>query len=149
MHGTWVANSISYSDRALKKNIRNLEAPADVLQKLRPVSYQMKEDSAKTRFGFIADEISKELPQITRTLPAGVVHEDERQGLVYQDLLAFLTAMLQNLAKDITTITPALASIESRIAERKRWKRKKKRDRRARERESRSPSPSPPSPVVV
>jgi len=129
LHGTWSADGeISTSDRRLKENIRPLQQAlrdgqsTKILRELRPVSYTYtgtSKESKNTRFGFIADEMQQSLPQITRALP----HSDEgRQGLVYQDLLAFLTAMLQNLAGEMSTLTPRLASIEARIAQRRKWK---------------------------
>lgn len=129
LHGTWSADGeISTSDRRLKENIRPLQQTlrdgqsTKILRELRPVSYTYtgtSKESKNTRFGFIADEMQRSLPQITRALP----HADEgRQGLVYQDLLAFLTAMLQNLAGEMSTLVPRLASIEARIAQRKKWK---------------------------
>jgi len=133
MHGTWNSDIwISTSDRSLKTNIRNLDQTlldgktADPLAELRPVSYNYKGDEAKglpLRFGFIADEVSKVLPQVVRTLPQG----EDKQGLVYQDLLAFLVAALQGLTKEMAVLMPQLASIEGRIAQRKRWKRARRR----------------------
>lgn len=143
LHGTWSADvSISSSDRSLKTNIQSLEhtlqdgtsrphtGVGGILRKLQPVSYTYKgsgAESTKTRFGFIADEMMDALPEITRGLP----QKDEGfMGLVYQDLLAFLTAMLQGLAKDMSTAIPRLAMIEERIRQRKKWKRAKKQQAR-------------------
>merc|ERR1712216_986357 len=107
---------------------------ADLLRSLRPVSYKYKEGERKTeegkkmRFGFIADEAVETLPEIARSLPG---HDDKRQGLVYQDLLAFLTSMLQSLTKEMAGTTTRLASIEERIRQRKKWKRAKRLQRSA------------------
>jgi len=150
LHGTWVADhpGISTSDRSLKENIKPLrqtlkEGHPDILRELRPVSYTYKgssEEAKHTRFGFIADEMNRTLPQITRSLPR---KDESRLGLVYQDLLAFLTAMLQGLAQDMATLAPRLASIEGRIAQRKRWKKEK----RARGRTGTSSAAVPATPV--
>jgi len=132
LHGTWYADfMMSTSDRSLKKNIRPLDqtllergpSSADILRGLRPVSYKYKgsgPDAKNTRFGFIADEMAISLPEIARTLPQ---HGEDKQGLVYQDLLAFLVATLQGLSKQMSVLMPQLTSVEERIAKRKRWKR--------------------------
>lgn len=154
LHGTWATDvDMSTSDRRLKENIRplherfeaaNKEAekrseasgqPAAnsggmfaMLRELRPVSYTYRkgEDSAEskqTRFGFVADEIKRVLPEVTRTLD----DEDQTQSIVYQDLIAMLTAMIQGLAKDMSVIAPRLESVEMRIAQRKVWKQQRRR----------------------
>lgn len=134
LHGTWASDgAISVSDRSLKQNIRNLEElvpSSDILRELRPVSYKYKgttEEKNRTRFGFIAQEIEEQLPQITRQLP----DYEDHHGLVYQDLLAFLTTMLQSLAKDMAVLTPRLASVEERISQRRKWKRAQRRKKAA------------------
>jgi len=128
LHGTWEADTLSTSDRRLKDNIAPLRqtlaqsgSQDKLLRELRPVSYNYKserKESQQTRFGFVANEMVKILPQLTRTLP----RSGDRLGLVYQGMLAFLTAMLQGLSKEMNTVLPRLASIENRIAQRKRWK---------------------------
>lgn len=139
LHGTWSADVfLSFSDRKLKKNIQPLHktlqdispgrSQADLLHELRPVSYKYKDEAKNMRFGFIADEVAETLPDIARTLPG---NDEKRQGLVYQDLLAFLTSMLQGLTREMAVLTPRLASIEERIAQRKKWKRSKRARRAA------------------
>lgn len=139
LHGTWSADVfLSFSDRKLKQNIQPLHktlqdispgrSHADFLRELRPVSYKYKDEGKNTRFGFIADEVAETLPEIARTLPG---NDEKNQGLVYQDLLAFLTSMLQSLTREMAVLTPRLASIEERIAQRKKWKRAKRARRAA------------------
>jgi len=144
---------LSTSDRRLKENIRplherfeaaNMEAekqaevsgqPAAnsggmsaMLRELRPVSYTYRkgedsEEFKQTRFGFVADEIKRVLPEVTRTLD----DEDQTQSIVYQDFIAVLTAMIQGLAKDMSMMAPRMESVEMRIAQRKRWKQERRR----------------------
>jgi len=159
LHGTWATDgSISTSDRRLKENIRELQqtlaegkAP-DILRELRPVSYTYKGatglEAGQTRFGFVADEMMNALPQITRTLPRGDDGDDDKLGLVYQDLLAFLTAQLQSFSKEMSTLMPRLASIEGRISHRRKRKRAKKRAEKRRLK-SATAAPSSGSSVVV
>lgn len=148
LHGTWAGDgSISTSDRRLKENIRELQQTLaegkspDILRELRPVSYTYKGasglEAGQTRFGFVADEMMNALPQITRTLPQG---DEDKLGLVYQDLLAFLTAQLQSFSKEMSTLMPRLASIEGRIRQRRKRKRKRAKKRRAAARVAAVPS---------
>jgi len=134
LHGKCYSDvDLSVSDRSLKTNIQNLDQTlhdrdsAGALRDLRPVSYTYKGDgqeAKKTRFGFIADEMKKTLPELTRTLPQ---HDEEKLGIVYQDLLAFLVASLQGLSKEMSVLMPRLASVEERIIKRKKRKRARRR----------------------
>jgi len=143
LHGLWYLDAdganmeASASDRRLKKNIRPLfetlrdasstaDEPVDadwkldsVMQQLRPKAYKLKGDRDNIRFGFIADEMDRVLPQITRT-SAG---PDGRMGIMYQDLIAFLTNMMQDLFTDLSDANSRLQSVEGRIQQRKEWRR--------------------------
>eukprot|EP00928_Gymnodinium_smaydae_P035424 TRINITY_DN2492_c0_g4_i5.p1 TRINITY_DN2492_c0_g4~~TRINITY_DN2492_c0_g4_i5.p1 ORF type:complete len:326 (+),score=72.06 TRINITY_DN2492_c0_g4_i5:106-1083(+) len=126
LHGYWYSDFIVHtSDRRLKKNIRPLveelelardrsvaaastrgrsaaAARADdgatwLLRELRPVSYQFKrpvESKSAQRFGFIADEVEAAIPQVVHALPG---ETSTHKGILYQDLIAILTAALQSL----------------------------------------------------
>jgi len=94
-----------------------------ILRKLRPVSFNMKGNTGHTRLGFIADEIFDVLPQVHRISP----HTNRRQGIMYQDLLAFLTNMLQELFGELSSATTRLQGVEERIHKRKQWKRRRMR----------------------
>lgn len=134
LHGTWYSDvDVGTSDRRLKTNIQPLEKTlherdsSEALRDLRPVSYNYKgsgKDAKNLRFGFIADEMKKTLPEITRTLPQ---HDDQKLGIVYQDLLAFLVATLQGLSKEMSVLMPRLATVEERIRKRKKRKRARRR----------------------
>jgi hypothetical protein len=128
LHGQWAdgGTAIQISDRSFKENIKPLQmsfpegmTQNDLLRELRPVTFQYKKDTApEPRFGFVAQEMEKTLPQLVRRLPK----QEDKMGLVYMDMLAFLTAMLQGLTKEMGVLVPRLASIEGRIAQRKTWK---------------------------
>lgn len=145
LHGTWLTDvELSASDRKLKENIRPIHETLEaantealmrsgqlaansggalnkMLRELRPVSYMYRKDDVESkhmRFGFIADEMQNVLPEVTRTLDT----EDKRQSIVYQDLIAVLTAMIQGVVKDFAALAPRMHSVETRIAQRKKWK---------------------------
>jgi hypothetical protein len=148
LHGVWTADvSISTSDRRLKDNIKPLyqtlqetsstlasdwsspqgddSTTSWVLREMRPVSYTFKKgaDSKQVRFGFIAQEVEKILPDAAPTID----DEVKTKGVDYMDLIAVLTNALKELQEGIKTITPRMLSIEDRVKKRKERKYKKRR----------------------
>lgn len=65
---------------------------SSLLKELRPVAYRYNSDSKQTRFGFVAEELEKLLPEVVRQ----VNNEGKSsKGVVYQDFIALLTAALR------------------------------------------------------
>jgi hypothetical protein len=112
LHGTWRSDTwISSSDVRLKTDIRPLDEEISLeksvratLRELRPVAFAMKDDEHKRRrYGFIAQEIQRILPDI--------VHTDEvtdMKAVLYTDLIAVLVQavheqddLLENLRQEI------------------------------------------------
>merc|ERR1719198_3102 len=150
LHSTWIVETdgggmTSMSDRSLKENIQSLhsslrsrlplEALADdadaglggvtewLLQQMRPVSYNMKNSSdSELRFGFIADEMADTLPDVTREQ----IDSKGTSGIVYQDLIAVLTKILQDLGSSMAAMRPRVESVEERIQRRHHWNTVKK-----------------------
>jgi hypothetical protein len=56
-------NFIIYSDRKLKKNIRNLATMGFLVDEVSPKSFQMKKDDQKIRWGFVAQDFDGLPPQ--------------------------------------------------------------------------------------
>lgn len=136
LHGTWFADTvISVSDRRLKDNIKplkktmwqNFEALGAeqraavqqeqeeqgspfgwVLRQLRPVSYYFKKgsDAKNMRFGFIADEMERVLPQVVRELPhrKGEEEKEKKKGIIYPDLIAVLTGMMREFSDQMKAV---------------------------------------------
>jgi len=100
-----------------------------LLEKLRPVSYQYKKGGpqSRMRFGFMADEMLGLLPQVTRGLEDSAGHV----GIVYQDLLAVLMTMLEDMTSTMNTLRPRMQAVEERIARRRAWKRRRASEARA------------------
>jgi len=105
-------------DDKASRDTGNQRSWNDILQQLRPVSYDLRSDPGKERFGFIADEMEQVLPQVTRTQPK----EDGRMGIIYEDLIAVLVNAMQDLFSDMTQLRPRLDSVERRIQDRKAWR---------------------------
>jgi hypothetical protein len=127
-HGTWTAEyDLSTSDRRLKGDIRNLEdrfRSDTITAGMRPVSFQYL-DNERSRFGFVAQDLQRSLPELIREFPSEGAdgRQESRMGVVYNDLLAVLTTMIQGLVIEKSALQPRLQSVEERIRKRKRWKR--------------------------
>jgi len=127
LHGIWRSDeTIASSDERLKTNIKPLQkrldaaalklgVPAEpghddgndksnwILRQLRPVSYNYKKDPTgnnnQTRFGFIAQDLERVLPEVIRTTNSQHDNEGEpadRKAVVYQDLIAVLAQTSKN-----------------------------------------------------
>lgn len=135
LHGTWSADTVvTVSDRRLKSNIRQLsrtlsESPVGatntsdlqaswILRQLRPVSYNFKKgsDVKHVRFGFIADEMEKVLPQIVRELPNQKETSDPKKGIVYTDLIAVLTGAVKEFNALMTAMSSRVAAAENELS---------------------------------
>lgn len=117
------------------KEQRKLEEPAEspdrkesvtgwVLRQLRPVSYYFKKNDAKQmRFGFIADEVEKVLPQVIRELPKeeskNATREEEKQGpfkgIAYNDLIAVLTDAVKDVSSQMKDMRDRMLRAEEEL----------------------------------
>jgi hypothetical protein len=95
-----------------------------VLRQLRPVSYYFKKNDAKQmRFGFIADEMAKVLPQVVykvenEKLPEDTPEEERKkpvQGIAYSDLISVLTAGIQELSSQIGDMRSRMTRAETEL----------------------------------
>jgi trimeric autotransporter adhesin len=82
--GVWT----NASDSTLKKNILPIDYGLDVVQKLRPVSYQMKSNNEK-QVGFIAQEVIQLVPEVVSE------NEGATMSMSYGNLVAVLTKAIQ------------------------------------------------------
>jgi hypothetical protein len=141
LHGLWKADTIlSTSDERLKKDVEDLEAvlarPAGrlreddvgswVLRELRPVAFRFKDApeakhaaaDAPLRFGFLAQDLERLLPDLVRTSAAPATAEGappELKSVVYQDIIAVLAvAMKEALARE-RLHSARLEALEARV----------------------------------
>jgi len=77
---------LSASSRSLKTDIKELTAKKakEIFKKLKPVSFKYKENKNQTKFGFIAEDVPKE------------VAEKERKSLSPMNLVGLLTKVVQD-----------------------------------------------------
>lgn len=83
-------STINTSDERLKKNIADLNYGLSTIQKLRPVSFNWKEEDNGTRLGFIAQELEKVIPEV-------VYKEDNESylGVRYSEIIPILVKGIQ------------------------------------------------------
>jgi len=129
-HNQTASEQVDSNDKALPTTINSDESATSwVLRQLRPVSYNFRQgtDSKNVRFGFIADEMEKILPQVVRPLNkaqqravdpdpdsdakdtedvgGGPKKEKEKEpeikGIVYPDLIAVLASVVKDLGSQM------------------------------------------------
>jgi hypothetical protein len=121
------SSSSSNSSKQQQQQPQHKDAGSDsqwLLRQISPVAYNYKKSDAegrRTRFGFIAQDVRRVLPQVTRDFKS-----TDTMGIIYQDLIAVLTYTLQDLGSGIKTMGEKLASVETRIQQRKHFKAAKK-----------------------
>jgi len=101
--GTQVLNYTGWSDKRLKKNIKNLNYGLDAIMKLRPVSYAWKKevDADKANsLGFIAQEVEKVIPELV-TESETIFDDKKAKGIDYVKMVAVLTKAVQEQQKQI------------------------------------------------
>jgi hypothetical protein len=91
--GIYCADDITIlSDARFKTNIKTIENPIEKLMALRGVSYnRIDRDINENRFGFIAQEVQKVLPEAC----------DEDKGIKTTDIVALLVEAVKELAKNV------------------------------------------------
>jgi hypothetical protein len=88
------------SDAALKNNIENITGSWDVLDKLRPVSFDWK-NNQKSDYGFIAQELQE-------VLPNSVGSDGRSLGITPSAIIAHLVAAVKDLKSQVETLTKRL-----------------------------------------
>lgn len=103
--GTVKASAIDYnSDERLKQNITPIQSSAEILSKLRPVSYfwnekgKKKGGNAQLQYGLVAQEVEKVLPNIVNT------DNDGYKSVNYNELIPLLLETVQEQGKKINEL---------------------------------------------
>lgn len=105
------------SDRRFKKDIQPLASGLDLIMKLRPVSYKMKESSdPRTNWGFIAQDIEALVGDTNAVLTVGA-DKDRTLGLRYTDFVAPLVKAVQEQQAEIAALKEKLKSSETKVSE--------------------------------
>ncbi|WP_321289131.1 tail fiber domain-containing protein [uncultured Sunxiuqinia sp.] len=106
----WSATNIYSSDSTLKSNIENVKSPTQVINKLRGVTYFMKNDkkTKKTKHsGLLAQEVKAVLPDL--------VYEDDKgvKGIAYVELIPYLIEAIKEQQQVIDEQNDRLENIEN------------------------------------
>lgn len=95
------------SDKRSKKDIKNLD-DVDFILKLRPVSFKYIEgDTNKKHYGFIAQEVLKEIPD-----NSVVEKSDELYSLNYQELIAPIIKTIQKQQAEIDSLKEEIRELK-------------------------------------
>lgn len=113
IHVAWTITS----DRRLKNNIQSSSLGLNFINALKPVVYKRNNDeSKKTEYGFIAQEVEAILKQFGTT-DNGIITIDDKgmYSLRYNDLIAILTKAMQEQQEVIKSIQSTVGSQQSII----------------------------------
>ena len=113
--GVWGAGAyVNGSDERLKENIQNITSGLDVVEKLRPVSFQYKEDYTADRSvqsGFIAQDLLVALEG--KNYLEGVVSQGPAYyNVAYQNLIPILTKAIKELKAENENLKTRITALE-------------------------------------
>ena len=114
--GVWGAGAyVNGSDERLKENIQDITSGLDVVEKLRPVSFQYKEDYTADRSvqsGFIAQDLLVALEG--KNYLEGVVSQGPTYyNVAYQNLIPILAKAIQELKAENDSLKTRIAALEA------------------------------------
>tara|TARA_A100001515_G_scaffold26453_1_gene20305 strand:- start:4055 stop:5092 length:1038 start_codon:yes stop_codon:yes gene_type:complete len=90
---------VSYSSQRYKKDIKILNDPMEVLNKIEGVSFKWK-DTDRLDYGFIAEDVGKVLPNIV----SWENNKRDAQGMDYLKIISFLVEAVKNQQKEINKL---------------------------------------------
>jgi len=105
----WTTSGTTYntiSDYRLKENVKDLTDSLTKINKLKPKSFNFKDNTNETRIGFIAHEVQETVPQAV-TGTKDETREDgtpKYQGLDNSMLVPLLVGAIQELKAEIETL---------------------------------------------
>lgn len=91
---------ITYSDAALKENVETVTNAMDMIQGLRGVSYDLKDDG-KREYGFIAQEVNNVVPEV-------VSIKDNMMGIDYTRITSLLVEAVKTQQAQIEALKSKL-----------------------------------------
>lgn len=115
INGEWSAAAFNpTSDIRLKRNIKPVENGLDTVLKLRPVSYEKKNNLESTEYntkeiGFIAQEIRKVIPDVVKEANDA----DKLLSVNYDSLVPVLAKAIQELNNKVDELNSKLQKLEA------------------------------------
>jgi hypothetical protein len=114
--GVWGAGAyVNGSDERLKENIQNITSGLDVIEKLRPVTFNYKSDfstDTSTQAGFIAQDLLVALDgknYIDGTVSQGPTY----YNVAYQTIIPILTKAIQELKSENDSLKSRIEALEA------------------------------------
>ncbi len=118
--GTW--NQIS--DKKLKTNIKALDSVVEKIQKLTPSNYEMKAIPGVTTYGFIAQNLAEQFPELVSLIQS---EKEDRHLVNYTGMIPILTKAIQeqtisikeageetvNIRKEVDQLAAKFSKIEN------------------------------------
>lgn len=102
--------TINTSDINEKTNIQDLKYGIEDVMKLRPVTYNWKENDNGTRIGFIAQELEQVIGEV-------VVNEEGKYGVRYTEIIPVLVSGIKQQQEIITTQNQRIDQLEKEMEE--------------------------------
>jgi hypothetical protein len=100
---------IAYSDARVKDNVQTIEAPLDLVTKLRGVTYTRKDSEDKSRkVGVIAQEIQEILPEVVTT------SEDGTLGVAYGNMAGVFIEAIKELKAQNDALLARIEQLENK-----------------------------------
>jgi hypothetical protein len=107
IQATGEVTAYTTSDKRLKKNIKTIDNALNIINKIRPVSFNWNDkakelNSSKTdiiEFGMIAQELEKILPNTVKNMYNG-----KYKGINYIQIIPYLVAAIQELTEEINIL---------------------------------------------
>lgn len=123
-----INDPIIISDARLKRDIKDIDHPEDLIMKLRPKTYYLNNKaengyafSSKKQYGFISQELETVLPELVEEVP-GPVTMDEKgnmvpsdktyKGIAYDGLIALLVKTVQSQDQRISELEAKIKAID-------------------------------------
>lgn len=103
------------SDSSMKENITDIDNPLNKIQQLRGVRYKYKAitpddiDSQGYRYGFIAQEVERILPEVVKDMPNGT------KAITYADIIAVLVEAIKEQQKEMNDILSTMDHTNKRL----------------------------------
>jgi hypothetical protein len=96
-----IQGTYSPSDIALKQNVHELEPTLDRLSRVRPVSFEYRDQPGERKLGVIAQELQAEFPELVRAGPDGTL------AVAYDKLTAVLLGAVRELSAEVAALRAA------------------------------------------
>ena len=118
-NATLAGNLIQNSDQRLKTNISDLDGSSSLaeIEALNPVTFNWidPQKSSLPQFGFIAQQVQQVFPNLVSTTSPTALTPNGTLSLNYIDLISPIIAAIQELDREVTTLTTTVTAFAESI----------------------------------